>query len=1157
MSTPKGTPQPEPRPPLAPGVSQALGGHFDLLAEVGRGSSGTVHKARLRAPYKDLPAGAEVAIKFLRKELAVDEKAQARFFAEGELGQTLAHPNVAAIYGVETIELLGLPITYLVMQYVPGTTLREFVAKSGAPVEDLTRRIGADAAAGLFALHRRGLVHRDIKPENLILTPDSRVCIVDLGLARPFAAGGAGAEGGSGSAGSGSGGSGSSGSGGSGSGSAGSGSAGSGGSSSGHSRRSSGGFAGSLAYTAPEVLQGKPSGPRADLYALGVVLFEVTTGRHPFHNAGTADEMMLAHRETPPPRPSHLRARISPLLEQVLLDLLQKDPDRRLKDAAELQRVLQQGEQSEYWRRHEARAPALASGRRLLRMRRPADTPFFGRTAELTALDAELALARTGVGRVVVVSGPEGIGRRRLYDEAMAGWLEGKQAPLYLGGDADSGLGHGEPFASALLDWLLRGDGRDSPQAAPRAAAAAVALLQCSEAEAEALAAVALGTSTEPPEVRADRLASALLRLPQPQRPLVLRVDHAERLDTSGRLVLQRLAARGRTQPLLLLLATGLEPVAVDVDRRLDLVGLEEAEFLAFGRALFRPGAVDEAFLAGAHQMTSGLPGNLVEALDHLAQEGAVQGRAGDYHSLQPGVELRPAPSHLARFRARVASLDAAQRAVLAATAVLGERCRLDDLAELVGSPPLAVLETLSLFRGRIVRAQGGEVSFRHRDFLKVLLSTLAAEARADLHRRAAALLARRGRPALEIGMHLSQALEHEACLDPLLQGLDERVRAGSRRTALRIAGRLAVHFAAVPDHEANRRRRLRYLLLAGKARVNAGQHEAASRDFQRAETLAQTLGDVEGSAAARTALAARALDAGRLWSAIALLESVHDDLQRATGPGPDALAAQAHGLHGRILLYRGQAADGNRQLQAALHRLPSDQDDLRCHLLVDLARIEALQHHYPTALKTLQRVEQNQAARALPRVRLRLHLYRGQVRAVLGDDEAAQDLRFAVDEAERLSLPAYAGRATLFLAERQFWRRRDDEARHTFARAAAMAHAGGDRLGEAMARAYLLRLGANDPDLAALVESLELPSVRCNWILAQDPSTPLDEARRSELEALLAETDLPLSLHLRALERLERPASARSLARTIAERVPSRSSRQRFLATWGRGARI
>ncbi len=887
------------------------------------------------------------------------------------------------------------------------------------------------------------------------------------------------------------------------------------------------------------------------------MLYEVTTGRHPFADATTTDEMLDAHLRRTPPLPSHLRARVSPLLEQVLLDLLQKDPDERPRDAAELARMLDQGEHSEFWRRHEARAPALASSRRLLRMRRPAETPFHGRRSERQRLDAQLTQARSGRGSVVVTTGPDGIGRRRLLDEAMQGWLELGEPPLYLGGDADSGLGHGEPFASSLLDLLLRGDVRTSPNALQRAVAGARTLYTTDDAEAEAIAAVAFGTSTEPPEVRADRLASALLQLPRPGRALVVRVDHAERLDTSGRLVLHRLAAARQDKQLLLLLAAGVDGAAVEADVRIDLAGLDEHEFAAFGQALFRQGEHVDAFLRDAHQVLSGVPGNLLEALDHLAQEGQLHGRAGDYHDLAATVDPRPAPGHVQRFHLRVQRLEPQQRLVLSSAAVLGDRCALDVLAALTGLQELAVLETLSLFRGRIVRAQGGEVSFRHRDFRKALLRDLPAAERERLHLAAAHLLAARGGRALEVGMHLSQALQHEACLDPLLEALEERVQAGSRRTSLRLLGRLQVHLGQVPTTAANERRRLRFLLLAGRARAGASHADAAGRAFRDAERAAQEVHDPESSAAARTGLAAAELDLGRLLSGISLLESVHDDLAPLTTTTADTLAAQAHGLHGRILLYRGQAAEGLKHLHAALKRLPPEQGDLRCHLQIDLARVEALSHHYATAQRTLQKVEHEPAADHLPRVRLRLHLYRGQVRAVLGNDDAARDLRVAIDEAERLSLPAYGARAALFLAERLFWRRRDDQATTLFRLGAELAQTGNDRLGWAMARSYLLRLGETDDDLPALVDELDLPELRANWLLALAAldRAPADAA--AQLEQCMRESDLPLSLHLRALAWMDRPASARALVRTIADRLPSRSQQRRFLAEWASGARI
>ncbi|MFK7742716.1 MAG: protein kinase [Planctomycetota bacterium] len=1216
------------------GPPARVDGRFELLQEIGSGSSGTVYRARLTAPFEELETGSEVAVKFLRPELAGDPGARRRLFAEGEVGQSLRHGNVAQIYGVETVDLLGVETTYLLMQFVPGTTLRDMLHRSGPPVEDLVRRLGSHAARGLFALHRRGLVHRDIKPENLILTPDSELKIVDLGLARPFGPKASGGDFGSGSpsAGSGSSGFGSSGSGSSGSDSSWLGERSQGASPSGERRgsgaglpgsgragsgRSSGpGLAGSVAYTAPEILRGQPAGPKSDLYALGVVLYEVATGKHPFADAATADDMLHAHLYRLPPLPSHLRPRISPLLEQLLLDLLQKKPEDRPRSANELGKQLELGERSDWWRRHEAKAPALASSRRLLRMRRPAEAAFVNRREETSRLDAALQSTSNGKGTAIAVIAPESTGRRRLLDHVMQRWLDRSEPPYYLGGEADSGLGHGEPFASALLDVLLRGDERDTPNARDRATAAAKQWFALRDPDADALVAVAFGDSTEPSEVRANRLADAFLRLSQAgsagtrqtsapvSTPLVVRIDRAEDLDTSGTLILQRLAAAASSQQLLVLLTAGPDTQLPNEVERLELQGLDQRSFRQFGRELFRAPITPrvESFLEDAWQILSGLPGSLLESLDHLVSQGELRGRVGDYHALAAPAEVRPAPRHVARFRERVHALDPAHRQVLSAAAVLGDRCQLSDLAALILEPELSVLETLSLFRGRIVRAQGGEVSFRHRDFRTELLRSLPADDKQRLHAAAASLLEARGEGPLAVGMHRSMALDHRGCIEPLLRALENRVQAGSRRTALRLIGRLDVHLRHLDENTSadgssadgttaddTSRQRLRFLVLSGNAQQAAGQHAQANQTFREAERLARggsTGGrgsgggrDLPLSAAARIGLANGDLNAGRMLSAIALLEVLHNDFaedrrdfvqdrraEPAAKPADgewtrleqtseqrtvlDTLATQAHALHGRILLYLGQAADCMKHLQAAKKRVPASDDDLRCHLWIDLARADALAHRYATALRTLAEIERADPVLHRPRARLRFHLYRGQLRSLSGDPHAGQDLRRAQLEAEELSLPVYGARASLFLGERALWRGREDEANDLLLRAIDLAQAGGDRLGEAIARAHRIRLGG--PDVLDFVQELDLPQLRGVWLLARSHvGRPLPDAH-AQLEGLLKNADLPLPLHLRALLELERPASARSLVRAVSERFAQRGMQKRFRSHWG-----
>ena len=113
----------------------ALAGRFDLLGEIGSGSSGTVHRARTRKAYGGLPPDTEVAVKFLRQDRLSDPLARRRLLAEGRLGQRLRSPYVARIHGVETLEIMGLETTYLVMELVEGTDLRELLRLEEAPQE--------------------------------------------------------------------------------------------------------------------------------------------------------------------------------------------------------------------------------------------------------------------------------------------------------------------------------------------------------------------------------------------------------------------------------------------------------------------------------------------------------------------------------------------------------------------------------------------------------------------------------------------------------------------------------------------------------------------------------------------------------------------------------------------------------------------------------------------------------------------------------------------------------------------------------------------------------------------------------------------------------------------------------------------------------------
>ena len=144
-----------------------------------------------------------------------------------------------------------------------------------------------------------------------------------------------------------------------------------------------------------------------------------------------------------------------------------------------------------------------------------------------------------------------------------------------------------------------------------------------------------------------------------------------------------------------------------------------------------------------------------------------------------------------------------------------------------------------------------------------------------------------------------------------------------------------------------------------------------------------------------------------------------------------------------------------------------------------------------------------------------------------------------------------------MLLGGGQFWRRRDDEAIATFRRAVGLARAGNDRLGEAMARTYLARLGDPEDGLEAMVLELELPEIRANLLLARALTGGEAEPIREVLAELVDASNLPLSVQLRALHWLGRDVEARALVRNVAGKLPQRGLRQSFLAQWGTAPRL
>jgi eukaryotic-like serine/threonine-protein kinase len=271
-------------PAAAPAPPRNLG-PYSLGREIGRGGMGTVYEAT------DTRSGARVAVKLLHPYL---HSLRERFAREARLGREVEHRNVVRTLDFVSVDAYDL----LVMEYVEGRTLREMAGTAVA--EPLLRDLARQTAEGLAAIHAAGIVHRDLKPENILVDGEGVVRIMDLGIAKP--------------------------------------------SDTSVALTQPGQFLGSLPYAAPEQCAGGEAGPPADLYALGVILYELATGGNPFRADTPGASLRAQIALVPPPVAS-----VSPFLGEVIGTLLAKDPARRFPSARVLATALAKGEQGAWW----------------------------------------------------------------------------------------------------------------------------------------------------------------------------------------------------------------------------------------------------------------------------------------------------------------------------------------------------------------------------------------------------------------------------------------------------------------------------------------------------------------------------------------------------------------------------------------------------------------------------------------------------------------------------------------------------------------------------------------------------------------------------------------------------------------------------------------
>ena len=257
---------------------------YTLLAEIGRGATGVVYKAR------DEELRETLAIKILLPQFTSIPESLERFRQEILLSRDLGHPNVLRVYHLGQCD----SHRYVTMRWIDGVTLANLLSRDGALAPRRAVAIARKLLSALEAAHGRRVLHRDIKPQNVLLDKDDEPYLADFGLARLLDAPGS---------------------------------------------TRGGFFVGTPSYASPEQADLKPLDERSDLYAIGVLLFEMLTGHPPFRG-DSVQAVLEMHRSVPPQDPCTISPEVSPPLGRIVLRTLDKDPARRPQNAAELMAAL-------------------------------------------------------------------------------------------------------------------------------------------------------------------------------------------------------------------------------------------------------------------------------------------------------------------------------------------------------------------------------------------------------------------------------------------------------------------------------------------------------------------------------------------------------------------------------------------------------------------------------------------------------------------------------------------------------------------------------------------------------------------------------------------------------------------------------------------------
>ncbi len=673
--------------------------HYQIETALGQGGMGVVYLA------EDLVLRRRVALKFLPAELSRDAAARKRFLNEGRAAATLSHPNAAVLYevGTEGDEL------FLAMEYVPGVSLRELIQDGPLPwVEVLDTAL--EVLSALREAHAKGIVHRDIKCGNIHRTPDSRIKVLDFGLAKILG---------------------------------------------GSTITREGSIVGTVAYMSPQQVVGEDVDGRSDLYSLGVVMYELLTARLPFSGD---QEVAVAHAvlHEDPITVRELAPEVPAELEHIVFKAMMKSVGSRYQNAEEMAEDLTR------FREHDRRRRAgiheeldLIATQDVFAVRRERFlAPLVGRGPQIERIRGFLREARSGEGMALCIAGEAGVGKTRLLQELQRlcrseGARVIVSSCLY-GGSASSYF----PFAEAFRHYFSLRGVTTAPalqtflfDRAPRLGGSLPVLNRFLR--------FTFASNGPTSEEELWEVLDQLVAFIADERPLVLTIEDLQWADEASlrlfhflarRVPRRRLLLVGTYRPEEIVTEPGAKPHSLpamlqmmsreDRFERIELPRLRREDVKGILDQLYPEHTWGDDFAGLLYRETEGNPFFMVEILKLLTGEHILEHRENAW-TLRTTVDKISIPEKVFDVvMRRLSRLGPKDREILELGAVEGDMFHSGTILRGLRIERMALLKTLQFLEQihHLIHAAGPHYHFDHSKIREILYDSIPPELRIEYH---------------------------------------------------------------------------------------------------------------------------------------------------------------------------------------------------------------------------------------------------------------------------------------------------------------------------------------------------------------------------------------------------------------------------------------